>query len=146
MEIRVLTKDEYAVMLELVWRVFNEYEAVDYPESGREAFWQAIHDEAYLDGLKVYGAFDGEVLSGIIAMRNEGAHVALFFVDGEYQRRGIGRRLFARELSESKAERITVHSSLYAEAVYKKLGFAQAGAETEDGGIRYIPMVYKRTF
>lgn len=32
--------------------------------------------------LEAYGYYEGEELLGIMATRNEGGHVALFFVDG----------------------------------------------------------------
>ena len=47
MEIRKLTKHEINNALPLVWRVFNEYEAVNYPPDGAQAFWNAIHDEVF---------------------------------------------------------------------------------------------------
>ena len=30
-----------------IWDVFCKYEAVNYPENGRNAFWEAIHDPQY---------------------------------------------------------------------------------------------------
>lgn len=73
----------------------------------------------------------------------EESHIALFFVDGDYHCRGIGRMLWNAVLADSKANEITVHSSLYAVEVYKKLGFVQTAGIQEDGGIQYIPMIYK---
>ena len=142
MEIRLLTRDELNIALDLVWKVFCEYEAVNYTETSRQAFYDAIHSEKYLDTLTAYGAFDEDELVGIIASRNETSHIALFFVDGAYHKQGIGRRLWESMLENSTADVITVHSSLYASAVYKRLGFQQTGEETEDGGIVYIPMEY----
>ena len=37
----------------------------------------------------------------------------------------------------------SVHSSLYAVDVYKKLGFAVAGEMCSEGGIQYVPMEYR---
>lgn len=144
MEIRKLLRKEIDDALPLVWDAFNEYEAVNYPESGKEAFWNAIHSKAYLDMLTAYGAFDCGKLVGIIATRSRGSHIALFFVDGYYHRKGIGRRLFETCLAENENARITVHSSVYAADVYRRLGFIQTDDCREDKGMIYIPMVYEK--
>ena len=49
MEIRLLTRDELNNALDLVWRVFCEYEAVNYTEESRQVLYDAIHSEEYLD-------------------------------------------------------------------------------------------------
>ncbi|QNU68884.1 GNAT family N-acetyltransferase [Ruminiclostridium herbifermentans] len=141
--IKALDRNELENALPLVWSVFCEYEAVNYPESGKQAFWDAIHSEEYLNMLSAYGAFEEDSLVGIIATRNEGSHIALFFVDGKYQNKGIGRSLWTAVIENSSAKEITVHSSLYAKDIYRKLGFSQEGDLREVDGIQYIPMIYK---
>lgn len=141
--IRPLNRNELEKALLLVWKVFCEYEAVNYPESGKKAFQDAIHSEEYLDMLSAWGAFEEDELVGIIATRNKGSHVALFFVEGSYQNRGIGRSLWNAVIESSHAKEITAHSSIYARDIYEKLGFLQNGELCEDAGILYIPMVYK---
>lgn len=143
MEIVPLQRSELDNAISLVWDVFIKYEGVNYSENGKRVFWDAIHSEEYLDRLDAYGAFHEDKLVGIIATRNEGSHIALFFVDGNYHRMGIGRRLFQAILSDNIAQKITVHSSLYAAEVYKKLGFVPSRTTQEEGGILYIPMEYK---
>ena len=59
MEVKKLTPAELEGLLPLVWDVFLEYEGMQYPEDGKRAFWNAIHDPAYLSALCAYGAFDG---------------------------------------------------------------------------------------
>ena len=141
--IRQLTKQEIINALPLVWKVFNEYEAVNYPDSGTQAFYHAIHDEGFIARLSAYGAFDGDSLIGILASRNEGSHIALFFVDGAYHGQGIGRSLWNAFLSDSDQNEITVNSSLYAVGIYEKLGFIKTAEPQEDSGSRFIPMVYR---
>ena len=143
MQVRILSRDELNMAMPLVWDVFCKYEAVDYPQSGKQAFKNAISSDEYLDMLTAYGAFEEEKLVGIIATRSEGRHVALFFVAGEYQHKGIGRKLWERLLADNTADVITVHSSLFAKDIYQKLGFIPTAELQEDGGIRYIPMEYK---
>lgn len=143
MRIKTLSKKELNDALPLIWEVFSEYEAVNYSAEGKQAFWDAIHSEAYLDQLKAYGAFKDKELIGIIATRNEGSHVALFFVKGMYHGKGIGRALWNAVLEENTSYTVTVHSSLFAVPIYEKLGFVQTDDVQEDGGIQYIPMKYK---
>lgn len=76
-------------------------------------------------------------------MRNEGSHIALFFVDGAYHNQGISRSLWNAVLADNSAKSITVHSSLYAAEVYKRLGFVITDEVREDGGIQYVPMEYR---
>lgn len=144
MNIRLLAKIELKDAIDFIWSVFLEFEVVNYSADGKEAFYNAINDEEYLNMLTSYGAFIDDNLVGVIASRNGGSHVALFFVDGKYQKQGIGRKLFEKLLSESTKDIITVHSSIYAKNIYMKLGFIQSGDIKEEDGIKYIPMEYKR--
>ena len=144
MQIRRLKRNELDDALPLVWKVFCEYEAADHSESGKQAFWDAVHSKDYLDMLTAFGAFERGGLVGVIATRNGGKHVALFFVDGEYQHRGIGRALWNAVLEDSTAKEITVHSSLFARDIYQKLGFETTDDRKEEDGIQYYPMVYRR--
>lgn len=73
--------------------------------------------------LYILGAYKDDNLVGIIATRNKGSHIALFFVNGKYHRQGIGRKLFNAMLENNHYSKITVNSSLYAVDVYHKLGF-----------------------
>jgi GNAT superfamily N-acetyltransferase len=91
-----------------------------------------------IGALIFYGAFDGETLVGIIATRNAGNHIALFFVDGKYHRQGIGRELFKEVLRDNTTGEITVHSSPYAVEVYRHLGFIALDRERVTDGITEI--------
>lgn len=102
----------------MVWDVFCKYEAVNYSESGIDAFREAIHDPRYLQMLTAYGAFEEGQIVGIVATRSNGSHIALFFVKGEYHRRGIGRKLMEECLANSSRDRITVNSSEYVVRIF----------------------------
>ncbi len=136
LSIKRLDKEETENALNLVWEVFLEYEAPDYTQEGIDAFYKSIHDENYLSMLSVYGAFSNEKLVGVIATRNNGKHIALFFVDGKYHRQGIGKRLF----QTVRTDKMTVNSSPYAVAVYRKLGFEAVNTEQVITGLRFTPM------
>ena len=136
LSIKRLDKEETENALNLVWEVFLEYEAPDYTQEGIDAFYKSIHDENYLSMLSVYGAFSNEKLFGVIATRNNGKHIALFFVDGKYHRQGIGKQLF----QTVRTDKMTVNSSPYAVAVYRKLGFEAVNTEQVITGLRFTPM------
>ena len=134
--IKRLNKEEIDAALELVWKVFLEFEAPDYTQEGINAFYKSIHDESYLAELTVYGAVSNEELIGVIAARNNGKHIALFFVDGNFHRQGIGTQLFRTV----QTDEMTVNSSRYALAVYRKLGFEPVNTEQVLNGLRFTPM------
>ena len=138
--IRELEKADIENALRLVTEVFDEYEAPDYTREGAQEFYKSIHDPDYLAQLIIYGAYDGERLVGVIATRSGGTHIALFFVLGEYHRRGIGKMLFNTVLNKCGADRLTVNSSPYAVPVYHRLGFSDTITEQTVNGIRFTPM------
>lgn len=143
-QVRKINAGEYPTALSLVWSVFMQYEAPDYPVHGIEAFKSAITDRAYLSTLEMWGAYSDNNLVGVIAVRNSGSHLALFFVDGAHHQKGIGRALFETVLQNSSADKITVNSSNYAIDIYRRLGFVPLGPEQRVNGLRFIPMIYTK--
>lgn len=140
MDIRKLTENEKPAAMELAWRVFLEFEAPEYSPEGVLAFRTYITDPAAVSALEVYGAFDGKVLLGVLAVRQNGTHISLFFVDPARHRQGVGKALFRRFLMDRGNGAVTVHSSPYAVEVYRRLGFCSNAPEQVSDGIRYIPM------
>ncbi len=128
--------DETQSALQLVWEVFQEFESPDYTQEGINEFYKSIHDENYISMLTMYGAFLSGELVGVIATRNNGRHIALFFVDGKYHRQGIGKQLF----EAVRTDKMTVNSSPYAVGIYRKLGFKAVDEEQSVNGLRFTPM------
>ena len=145
-QVRRLLPEETDSALKLVLDVFMQFEAPDYSEQGVETFKRTgIEDKEYIAELNIHGAFEDSQLVGVIATRNKGSHIALFFVKGEYHKRGIGTALFKAILSDSVSDKITVNSSPYAKEIYHHLGFTDTDSEQEVEGIRFIPMVYVKS-
>ncbi|GAA0765044.1 GNAT family N-acetyltransferase [Clostridium subterminale] len=143
MEIKKIDRNQRDTAIQLVSTVFMQFEAPDYSAEGVETFKRtAIYNNDFLDSLNMYGAYDSETLLGVIATRNNGNHIALFFVDGKHHRQGIGKKLFQIVLENSTGKEITVNSSPYAVEVYHRLGFVDIAPEETTNEIRYIPMVY----
>ena len=139
-QVRPLTEKETEVALRLAWKVFVEYESPDYAPEGTEEFRKCLKDDAYLEGMVYYGAFDGEKLVGILGVRKEECHICFFFVDGDYHRRGIGTKLFRRLREDFDGQTITLNSSPYGIPFYKALGFTATDKEQTVNGIRFTPM------
>lgn len=147
MEIRKILEKDREKALELVWNVFLQYESPDYSKEGIKAFYQSvIVNEDYINNIVMYGAFEENKIKGVIATRNSGNHIALFFVDGRYHKQGIGKSLFQKVLAESTDDEITVNSSPYAVKVYRHLGFCETDTEQTEDGIRYTPMKYQKSY
>ena len=144
-EIRRIDNINVTVAVKLVTDVFMEFEAPDYSNEGVKAFFDtAINNQEFIYNLAIYGAYLNNSLVGVIATRNEGNHIALFFVDGAYHRQGIGRKLFEVVLENSTSDKLTVNSSPYAKDIYHHLGFEETDVEQVVTGIRFIPMTYRK--
>jgi GNAT superfamily N-acetyltransferase len=143
LEIKPIEYGKREDAIELIRAVFLKYEAPDYSPMGIETFKKtAIENRAFMDALTMYGAFQGERLIGVIATRNCGNHIALFFVDGNHHRQGVGRMLFQEVAANSTADEITVNSSPFAVEVYHHLGFIDTSPEQIVNGIRFTPMKF----
>ena len=123
MEIKKISKENLPEAIELVWVVFKEFEAPDYSQEGIDEFKRYIDQQAENMTFEMYGAFEKDDLLGVIATRNEGSHISLFFVRNEYHGQGIGRRLFEHIVPLCESSCITVNSSPYAANIYRKLGW-----------------------
>jgi GNAT superfamily N-acetyltransferase len=145
---RLDTEQSLNAALVLVKRVFDEFVAPDYSEEGNANFFRFVTPE-YLEnlyarnGFVLGAAFNNESIVGMIAIRDFN-HISLFFVDRQFQKKGIGRSLFsaAMQIIESQGMNdIHVHSSPFAVQFYESMGFTSLGPQCIEGGIRYMPMI-----
>ena len=147
--IRELKDDDIQEAMELVWCVFEEFEAPEYSDEGIENFKLFIECNSIIERInsgrmKMFGYFIDDKLVGIVGVR-EIKHISLLFVDKDFQKRGFARQLFQKALNFCKEEsrelkEITVNSSPYAVDVYHKLGFVDTDIEQIVDGICFIPM------
>ena len=128
---------------DLAIHVFLEFEAPEYSNEGIEEFKRSLQNPAYINNLCIYTAIEQEEIIGMLATRNKGSHIALLFVDGRWQRKGIGRKLVEFALEDCDSSVLTVNSAPFAHEFYKKVGFEDTDVEQLTNGIRYFPM--KRT-
>lgn len=142
MIIRTMKESEKEQVLDLVWRVFQKYEAPEYSDEGIKEFYDSIHSEEFLGKLRFYLAFVEDKLAGVIATRNEGGHIALLFVEEQFQGHGIGKSLIEKVISECSKEKLTVNSSPYAIDMYGHMGFVAQSEEQVVNELRFTPMVF----
>ena len=149
MQICRLTPDHLRNALELVWEVFEEYEAPDYEEMGVKTFQHFIEYHSMLEKMKCgemkfWGCFQNSYLVGVVAIRPV-QHISLLFVRGQFHHLGVASRLVRMAISDIRDGKpeipyVTVNSSPYAVGFYKAVGFEPLGAEEARDGIRYTSM------
>ena len=138
--IRQLKKSEYDNAIALSLNVFTECGTADFDIKGLETFKSFIYNKELMDELTIFGAFDNDMLIGIIGTKNRGSHISLFFIHPKFHRRGIGRELFNAVYANQIAIQITVNSLSYAVMFYESLGFSKTSEEQEIDGLKYTPM------
>ena len=146
--IRTINENEWEEAMNLAWDTFILYEAPEYTKEGITSFRNFVRDPIlktlFIEGkYNVLAAFNNNIIVGIIGVRNE-THISLLFVDSEYHKKGIARRLvektFERTYEKYGKREMTVNSSPYAVGFYHKMGFVDTGIEQTTDGIRYTPM------
>lgn len=146
---KIQSHNLYCDAFSLVQKVFNQFVASDYSSEGVETFFRLVN-VAYIESLGsrngfVFGAFSGDRIIGLIAVRDSN-YISLFFVDSDFQGLGIGRKLFEvarKEIACNGEFAINVHSSPFAIPIYDALGFVKIDIEQYESGIRYTPMQLK---
>ena len=139
-EIKQLLNNEKDKALLFTKRVYIECEDESYSEQGIETFCNFVNNKKITKSFKVYGAFEDNVLKGIIATDKRKRHINLFFVDKSSQAKGIGKKLMAIGIENNENSFITVNSSRYAVPIYEKLGFVKMEEEKEQDGLKFTPM------
>lgn len=148
MIVRKLGPGEILPALRLTWEVFaRDVAPYSTPEGVGEfqRFLQYEHIQKKIEqeGMVMLGAFNGMELIGVTAILPSG-HQTLLFVKKEWQRRGVGRQLFAAACQHCAlyfhVPKMTVNAVPGAAEAYRHLGMYAQGPEQESGGMRYVPM------
>ena len=149
-QIREARKEEWESAMELAFRVFLKYEAMEYGPEGIRNFAEFLTDEMlkkmFLTGrYLLFVAVKGDELIGLITLRS-GNHISLLFVNETYHRRGVGKALvkYLQEymLVNTSYEKLTVNAAPYGIPFYHKIGFKDTGIQTRKDGIIYTPMEF----
>ena len=139
-EIRQLLNNKKDEALLFAKKVYIECKDESYSEQGIETFYNFINNKEITKSFKVYGAFEDNVLKGIIATDSQKRHISLFFVDKSSQGKGIGKELINIVVNNNENSYITVNSSRYGVPIYEKLGFVKMEEEKERDGLKFTPM------
>ena len=140
MEIRQLLNNKKDEALLFVKRVYIESKDESYSEQGIETFCNFVDNKKITKSFKVYGAFEDNILKGVIATDSQKRHICLFFVDKVSQGKGIGKELMKVVINNNENSYITVNSSRYGVPIYEKLGFIKIEEEKEQDGLKFTPM------
>ena len=139
-EIKQLFNNEKDEALLFAKKVYIESKDNSYSEQGIETFCNFVDNKEITKSFKVYGAFEDNVLKGLIATDRRKRHINLFFVDKVSQGKGIGKKLMSIVIDDNENSFITVNSSRYAVPIYKKIGFIKTEEEKEQDGLKFTPM------
>ena len=139
-EIRQLLNNKKDKALLFAKKVYIESKDESYSEQGIETFYNFINNKEITKSFKVYGAFEDNVLKGLIATDSQKRYICLFFVDKVSQGKGIGKELMRVVVNNNENSYITVNSSRYGVPIYEKLGFVKMEEEKERDGLRFTPM------
>ena len=139
-EIRQLLNNKKDEALLFAKKVYIESKDESYSEQGIETFCNFVNNKEITKSFKVYGAFEDNVLKGLIATDSQKRHICLFFVDKSSQGKGIGKELMRVVVNNNENSYITVNSSRYAVPIYEKLGFIKMEEEKEQDGLKFTPM------
>ena len=139
-EIKQLLNNEKDEALLFAKRVFIESKDDSYTKKGIETFCNFVDNKKITKSFKVYGAFEDNVLKGLIATDRRKRHISLFFVDKDSQGKGIGKELMSVIVNKNENSYITVNSSRYGVPIYQKLGFVKMEEEKEQDGLKFTPM------
>lgn len=148
MDIRILNQEELLPALHMVW---NVYEQDVIPKSTPEAI-RAFQDYIKYENISpaiqngritMFGAFEDTQLCGTAAIESTG-RLSLFFVEKEWQGRGIGRMLFQAAYNHCVqhlgVRQILVYALPESVERYRHLGFQVAGGDVIENGMKYTPM------
>ena len=139
-EIKQLLNNEKDEALLFTKKVYIECKDDSYSEQGIETFCNFVDNKEITKSFKVYGAFEDNILKGVIATDKRKRHINLFFVDKSSQAKGIGKKLMNIVIDDNENSFITVNSSRYAVPIYQNLGFIKTEEEKEQDGLKFTPM------
>ena len=139
-EIKQLLNKEKDEALLFAKKVYVESKDESYSEKGIETFCNFIDNKEITKSFKIYGAFEDNILKGVIATDRRKRHINLFFVDKFSQAKGIGKKLMSVIIDDNENSFITVNSSRYAVPIYEKIGFVKTEEEKEQDGLKFTPM------
>lgn len=148
LDIRAAQPSDAAAISKLVSALVAKFIAPDCTPAGAEILLKSMSAQAiagYISQPNVdyqLATLEGELVA-VVATRDN-SHLYHLFVAEAYQGRGYARLLWqqAKErcIARAATKVFTVNASLYAEALYRRLGFVAMQGRREQQGIVDVPM------
>ena len=144
-----MKNNEAVEVLNFILRIFHKDVAPTYSTEGIKKFLSMLSASELCemnsqDGSFIILAKNHNIPIGMLGLKNEN-HIALLFVEKEYQSQGVGSELVNRASKICLARKpelksLTVSSSPNSTDFYKKIGFEAQGEEVNEEGMRFTPM------
>jgi GNAT superfamily N-acetyltransferase len=148
-KIRKFTKKDTvntALLMVNVYKKFNQGEST---KKGLQEYVNSVHpDKVPLDKLYkklnkpiAFVATDKDKIIGVV--RGNPDRINSLFVDGKYQKKGVGKKLvefFVRAAKKQGAEFIKVRSSVFAVPFYEAMGFKKTTGLRRPHGMKMYNM------
>ncbi|KAF7771255.1 hypothetical protein PCIT_a4322 [Pseudoalteromonas citrea] len=146
MEVRKVQEKDLVQVNLICIRSFEASIAGSLGCEGITTFIEIAKSSAFLKRMQqdntILVAEDKQRIVAVIELK-AGHHIAMFFVDPDFQNKGVGRALFNAILPHVRTDILTVSASLSSIDIYKKYGFKYAGEVGESAGLVYQPMELK---
>lgn len=143
MKYRLIKKNEIDIVIELVDQIAKEFIFSNWKTEGINNFNLVNSQDFYLDKSNLtYICINDNKIIGMVSLSNR-KHLSLLFVDKQYQRKGIGKRL-VEIVDNLVLGDLEVNADIYAKSFYEHIGFKLAGSLEKKDGISYYPMIKVR--
>ena len=145
--VRPLAQDDIPAVAGLLESLAREHILREFAPEARELFLSKNNADSIRklvrEGFRYHVAVAKGRVVGFVGTRDD-THLYHLFVANEFQRQGLGRRLWNTARADCTASgnhgAFTVNSSNNAIAVYERLGFIRSGPAVDMGGVLYNPM------
>lgn len=144
MEIRLLEFEEKYSAITLIQEVFWASENLGYTEFSAQSFLQLLASHG--SSLAYLGAFENNILVGVLGFHIEHHHIVYLFVRLKKQKKTIGTQLFQKYLEIIQTENpdsVRVNAPLGTICFFEKIGFDRIGVSQEAIGMQYQAMEYR---
>ena len=145
-KIRKAIPTDAKAISELMSPLVKEFISYEYTEQGAEVMLTSMTPKIIRSNIdQSYEYFVAEERNKIIGVLGfkQGYHLFHCFVNKNYQRKHLGKKLWQYWLASTKPGKVTVNSSKYAVKFYQALGFKSKNEIFEKNGVTCYPMVYK---
>jgi GNAT superfamily N-acetyltransferase len=148
MRIRELVYEDLEKASLLLWASYYQAEKNHTSLAGMELFRDltspvSLSINAYFEEVVLLGAFQGEILLGVGAVKDKN-RILLLYVHPDHQNNGIGGALLSYMEALCEGESIELNASRFALSFYAARGYLSLGPEREEKGIVFTPMRKKR--